>query len=62
MRRVRRGRISSDLLMCCAGVRDILLMLLVARCIETLVMCIWRIFVLLSIVVTMWWSVEMFVV
>ena len=33
---MRRGNISSDLLMCGGGVRSILLMLLVARCLETI--------------------------
>ena len=36
MRRVRRGSISSKLLMCGGGVRSILLLPLVARCIETI--------------------------
>ena len=36
MRRVRRGCISSDLLMCGGGVRNILLLPLVARCLETI--------------------------
>ena len=40
MRRVRRGILSSELLMCGGGVRSILLLLLVARCIETIDMCI----------------------
>ena len=35
VRRVRRGRISSELLMCGGGVGSILLLLLVARCLET---------------------------
>ena len=34
VRRVRRGRISSELLMCCGGVCSILLLPLVDRCIE----------------------------
>ena len=40
VRRVRRGSISSDLLMCGAGVRTIMLLPLVARCLETIVVCI----------------------
>ena len=36
MRRVRRGSISSELLMCGGGVRSILLFPLVARCLETI--------------------------
>ena len=46
VRRVRRGSISSELLMCGVGVRSILLFPLVARCLETIDVCIWRMFVL----------------
>ena len=42
VRRVRRGRISSKLLVCGGGVRSILLLPLVARCLETMCVCIWR--------------------
>ena len=35
VRRVRRAGISSALLMCCTGVRSILLLPLVTRCLET---------------------------
>ena len=45
MRRVRRGSISSELLMCVVGVRSILLLPLVARCLETRDVCIGRMFV-----------------
>ena len=45
VRRVGRGSISSELLMC-GGVRSILLMPLVSRCIDTIDVCIWRMFVL----------------
>ena len=61
MRRVRRGSISSELLIC-GGVRSIFLLPLVARCIETIDVCIWRMFVFMSVVVIVWWSVGMFVV
>ena len=44
--------------MCGGGVRNILLLPLVARCLETIDVCIWRMFV----VVTVWGSVGMFVV
>ena len=44
--RVRRGSISSELLMCGGGVRSILLLPLVVRCLETIDVCIWRMFVL----------------
>ena len=54
VRRVRRGSNSSGLLMCGGGVRSILLLPLVARCLETIVF--------MSVVVTVWGSVGMFVV
>ena len=44
--------------MCGGGVRSILLLFLVARCLETIDVCIWRILVFMSVVVT----VGMFVV
>ena len=61
VRRVRRRSISSELLMCSGGVRSILLLPLVARCLETIDVCIWRIFVFMSVVIV-WGSVGMFVV
>ena len=48
VRRVRRGSISSELLVC-GGVRSILLLSLVARCLETIDVCIWRMFVFVSV-------------
>ena len=60
--RVRRGSLSSELLMCGGGVRSILLLPIVARCIETIDVCIWRMFVFMSVVVTLWGSVGMVVV
>ena len=42
--------------------RSILLLPLVARCIETIDVCIWRMFVFMSVVVNVWGSVGMFVV
>ena len=45
VRRVRRGRISLEMLMCGGGVRSILLLPLVARCLVTIDVCIWRMFV-----------------
>ena len=42
LRRVRRGSISSELLVCGGGVRSILLLPLVARCLETIDVCIWH--------------------
>ena len=62
MRQVRPGSLSSELLMCGGGVRSILLLPLVGRCIETIDVCIWRMFVFMSVVVTVWGSVGMFVV
>ena len=57
-----RGSISSELLMCGGGVHSILLLFLVARCVETLDVCIYRICVFMFVVVTVWGSVGMFVV
>ena len=62
MRRVRRGSISSELLMCGGGVRSILLLPLVARCLETIDVCIWRKFVFMYVIVTVWRYVGMFLV
>ena len=57
---MRRESFSSELLVC--GGRSILLLPLVARCLETIDVCIWRMFVFMSVVVTVWGSVGMFVV
>ena len=54
MRRVRRGSIPSELLMCGVGVRSSLLLPLVARCLETIDLCIWSMFVFMSDVVIVW--------
>ena len=62
VRRVRRGSISSELLMYGGSVRNILLLPHVARCLETIDVCIWCMFVFMSVVVTVWGSVGMFVV
>ena len=61
-RRVRRVSISSELLMCGGGVHRILLLPLVARCIETIDVCIWCMLLFMSIVVTVWGCVGMFIV
>ena len=45
VRRVGRGSKSSELLMCGGGVRSILLLPLVTRCLETIDVSIWRMFV-----------------
>ena len=52
----------SEPLMCGGGVRIILLLPLVARCLETIDVCIWHMLVFMSVVVTVWRSVGMFVV
>ena len=62
LRRVWRESISSELLMCGGGVRSILLFLLVARCLKTIDVCIWRMLVFMSVVLIVWGSVGMFVV
>ena len=62
VRRVRRGSLSSELLMCGGGVRGIFVLPLVTRCLETMNVCIWSMFVFMSVVVTVWGSVVMFVV
>ena len=40
------------------GGRSILLWPLVARCLETIDVCIWRMFVFMSVVVTVWGLLE----
>ena len=52
VRRVMRGSSSSELLMCGGGVCRILLLPLVARCLETIGVCIWCMFVFICVVVT----------
>ena len=46
MRQMRRGKVSSELLMCGGGVRSTFLLPLVSRCLDTIDVCIWRMFVL----------------
>ena len=60
VRQVGRESISSELLMCGGGVRSILLLPLVDKCLETI--DIWHMFVFMSVVVIVWGSVGMFVV
>ena len=50
VRRVRCRSISSELLMCGVGVCSILLLPLVARCLETIDVCIWHMFVFMFVV------------
>ena len=59
---MRRRSISSELIMCGGGLRSIMLLPLVARCLETIDVCIWRMFVFMSVVGIVWGSVGMFVV
>ena len=54
MGRVRRGSISSELLMRDRGVLSILLLPLVAKWLETIDVCIWRMFVFMSVVEIVW--------
>ena len=54
---MRRGSIPSEQIMCGGGVRSIVLLPLVARYLETIHICIWRTFVFMSVVVTVWGSV-----
>ena len=54
VRRVRRGSLSSERLVCGGGVCSILLLPFVARCLETIDVCIWRMLVFMSVVVTVW--------
>ena len=61
VRRVRRGSLSSELLMCGGSVRTMLLLPLVARCLETIDVCIWSMFVFMSVVVTVYGFVGMLV-
>ena len=62
MRRVSQRSISLELLKCGGDVRSILLLLLVARWLETIDVCKWCMFVFMSVVVTVWGSAGMFVV
>ena len=62
VRRVRRGSLSSELPVCGGGVRSTLLLPLVARCLETIGVCILPMLAFMSVVVTVWGSVGMFVV
>ena len=56
VRRVRWGSISSELIVCGGGVRSILLLPIVARCLETIDICIWRMLIFMSVVVIVWGS------
>ena len=58
--RVRHGSISSEVIMYGGGVRSILLLPLVARCLQTRYVCILTHVCFMSVVVTVWVSVGMF--
>ena len=45
---MRRGSITSELIMCGGGERRIVLLTLVAKFLETIDVCIWRMFVFIS--------------
>ena len=62
MRLVKWESISSELIMCGGGVRSIIVLHLVDRCLETIDVCIWSMFVFMSIVLTVWGYVGIFVV
>ena len=62
VRQVSRGSISLELLMCVGGVRSILLLPLVAKCLATIDVYMWRMFVFMSVVMTVWRFVGMFAV
>ena len=48
------GIISSELLICGGSVCSILLLPLLARCLETMDVCIWRMFVFMTVLVIVW--------
>ena len=48
---MRRRSISSELIVCGGGVRSILLLPLMARCLVIIDVCIWHMFVFMSVVV-----------
>ena len=50
----KAGSLSSELIVCGGGVHSILLLLLLAICLETIDVCIWRMFDFMTVVVTVW--------
>ena len=62
VRQVSRGSIFLELLMCVGGVCSILLLPLVAKCLATIDVYMWRMFVFVSVVMTVWRFVGMFAV
>ena len=59
---MRRGSVFRSANVWWTYAQYILLLSLVARCLETIDVCIWCMFAFMSVVVTVWWSVGMFVV
>ena len=57
----KAGSVSSEL-MCGGGVSSILLLPLVASCLDIIDVCIWHMFDFMSVVVIVWGSVGMYVV
>ena len=53
---------SSEMVTCGGGVRSIVLMPLVAKCLETIDVSIWHMFVFISVIASVWGSVGMYVV
>ena len=49
MRRVRQERVFSELLMCDGGVCNVVLFPLVGKCLETIDVCILRMFAFMSV-------------
>ena len=62
VRQVRRGSISSEMRLYGGGVRSILLLPLVDRCLETIDVCIWHMLGFMFVVVSVCGYVGMFVV
>lgn len=62
VRRVCRGSVSSELLICGDGVRSILLSFLLVMYLETIDVCMWRMLDAISVSVMVWGSVGMLVV
>ena len=46
---MKRGSLSSELLMCGGGVRSIMVLPLVSICLEAIDVCIWRMFVFVGL-------------
>ena len=51
---LKKGNLFVQLRICGDRLRSILLLPLVARCLETIYMCVWCMFVFIFVVVTVW--------